>query len=156
MSWWQALLLPEKSGSPFPTSPPPSPPSSDRHKGRHDHCITDVGSLGTGGTSARAWPLSDEHWLSSAEHTGPWRGKTTWGKTRFAQDFNVSSFVPGSLPKMEMGIGQVEPRNPFSCKDPLLSQVTGLLRVIKVICISGLDLTSRGLQLSLLPAAVSR
>lgn len=68
MSRWQALLLP-KNGSLFPTSLPPSLPSSDLHKGRHDHCITDVGIiLGTGRTCARVWPLSDECWLSLAEH----------------------------------------------------------------------------------------
>lgn len=108
MSWWQDLLLPKKNKSLFPTPLSPSPPSLDIHKGRHGHCITDVGTiLGTGKTCARAWPLSYEHWLSLAGHMGPWRGKKTWGKTCFAQDFNVSPYVPGSVPKMAMGISPV-------------------------------------------------
>jgi len=148
---------PKKEREPIPHLPAPPPPCLDRQQGRrHNHHITAMGSLGTGRTRVRVWPLSDGQWLSAAEHTGPCRRKKTWGKTCFAQDFNISPYVPGSVPKMETSISQVKARNTFFCKDPLLPQATGLSRVITVVCVSGLDPTGRGLQPSLPPEAVSR
>lgn len=64
ISWWQTPPLPRKNGSLFPTFQHPSSPSPNQCKGRHNHCITDVGNFGKGRTCARAWPRSNEDWFS--------------------------------------------------------------------------------------------
>lgn len=133
-------------------------PSLGWHHGKHDDCPADVGiALRAGRMCAQVWPPSGVCWLSLAEHTGPPRGKKTWSKACFAQGLKILPSVPGSAPKTGLGVSQVQPHSPCSCKDRLSPEVTELLWAMRFICIlSGLDPTSRGLQPSLLPTVVTR